>query len=103
MAWVQRERRVVRAREVARKWVSRVSHVEYRLKILYGPFEIRNLPNLLRSFRDGKVAMAGVPPLKDLGVKEDFDYIEVWSKNREALLSLKDWFEKRGFETSGVW
>ena len=103
MAIVQTERRVIQARKIAGKWIARVSHGEYRLKVLYGPFEIRNLPNLLRSFRDGKVAMEGVPVLKDMGIKEEFDFVELWSKNREALCKLRDWFEDRGFETSGVW
>lgn len=97
------ERRVIKARAVAGRWIARVAKAEYRLKILYGPIEVKNLPNLLRSFRDGKVAMEGVPALRDMGVKEDFDSVEVWSRNRVALIALKDWFETRGFETTGVW
>jgi hypothetical protein len=98
-----REKRVVMVRRVARKWIQRVAQAEYRLKILYGPVEIRNLPNLLKSLRDGRIGMDGVRPIFDLGVKESFDALEVWSRDREALIQLKNWFEKRGFETSGIW
>lgn len=91
------------ARDVARRWVSKIAHAEFRLRVLYGADEYKNLPNLLRAFRDGKVAMRGLSTIRDLGVKEDFDGIEVWSSNREALVNLKEWFERRGFETSGVW
>lgn len=97
------EKKVVMARRVARRWVASIAAPEYRLRILYGAREIRQLPNLLRSFRDGKVAMEGVSALPDMGIKEHFDALEVWSRNREALAKLQGWFETRGFETSGVW
>lgn len=97
------EKRIVMARKVARRWVARVAQVEYRFAVLYGSKEIRNLPGLLKSFRDGKIAMQGVPTISDLGVRESFDQLEVWSSDRTGLVGLKDWFEKRGFETTGVW
>lgn len=97
------EKRVVLARRVARRWVRKVAHPEYRLRILYGTREIRNLPSLLRSFRDGRVAMEGMASVPDLGVKESFDALEVWSADRNALVKVQDWFEKRGFETTGIW
>lgn len=97
------DRRVVMARRVASRWIRRVAHTEYRFKVLLGTRGVRNLPGLLRSFRDGKVAMSGVPRVADLGVKEGFDFIDVWSRDHDGLVSLKDWFEKRGFETTGVW
>lgn len=97
------EKQVVMVRKVARRWIGRVSRVEYRFRVLYGAAEYKNLPNLLRCFRDGKVAMKGLPTIPDLGVREDFDGIEVWSANREAMLALNQWFEDRGFETTGVW
>jgi len=97
------EKRVVMARSVARRWVGRVAKAEYRLRVLYGAVEFKNLPNLLRAFRDGKVAMSGLQALPDMGVKEDFDGFEVWSSNKDALMSLNVWLEARGFETTGVW
>jgi hypothetical protein len=97
------EKRVVVAKWVAGRWIRRLAHPEYRLKILYGARGIRNLPNLLRSFRDGKVALEDIQQISDLGIKESFDSLEIWSRNREPLVQLKDWFEKRGLETTGVW
>lgn len=97
------EKRVVMAKEVARRWLGRLASIEYRLKILYGVREIKNLPGLLRSFRDSRVVLASVPCIDDLGVKEEFDFVEVWSSNREGLLKLRDWFESRGYETTGIW
>lgn len=97
------EKRVVMARRVARRWLRKMARAEYRFQILFGAREIKNLPGLLRSFRDGKIAMEGVPKIADLGIKEDFDAISVWSSDRERLIQLKNWFEKRGFETTGVW
>ena len=97
------ERKVVMERAVARRWIGRVAHTEYRLRVLYGATEFKNLPNLLRAFRDGKVAVKGVRVIADLGVKEDFDGIELWSSDRDALAGLQTWFEGRGFETTGVW
>ena len=97
------EKRIVMARVVARRWILKVAKSEYRLRILYGAIEIKNTAKLLKSLRNGKIAMEGVLPLRDLGVRDEFDAVEVWSRNREALISLKDWFEKRGFETTGVW
>lgn len=97
------EKRVVMARRVAQRWLRRVAHAEYRFDVLFGAREIKNLPGLLRSFRDGKVAMEGVPTIADLGVNERFDALSVWSSDRKGLIQLKDWFEKRGFETTGVW
>jgi len=70
---------------------------------MYGATEFKNLPNLLRAFRDGKVNIKGLEVIPDLGVKEDFDAIEVWSGNHVALARLGQWAEDRGFETTGVW
>jgi len=97
------EKRIVMARRVARRWVSRIATAEFRFSVLYGAKDYRYIPGLLRSQRDGKVAMAGVPTIPDLGIRESFDCVTLWSSNREAMLSLQSWFERRGFETTGVW
>ena len=97
------DKHVVVARSVARRWVARVAEPEYRVKVLLGTREIKNIPSLLRSFRDSRVAMQDVPAIGDLGIKEHFDSIELWSKDRENLVKLAAWFEKRGFDTTGVW
>lgn len=97
------DKKVVMARNVAWRWIRKVAKAEYRLRVLYGAVEYKNLPNLLRAFRDGKVAMKGLVPLPDMGLKEDFDGFEVWSSDKEALSTLNVWLEGRGFETTGVW
>jgi hypothetical protein len=100
---ISRVRRVVMAKTVARQWLQDRASPEYRLTVYYGAKDIRGACNLVRSFRDDRVKMAGVEPLPDLGMAEAFDSFTVWTKNREALLTLNEWFEKRGYETSGVW
>lgn len=96
-------KKVLMTKRVAERWLRAVSFPEYRLRVLYGSREIRNLTNLLYSFRDGKVAMKGVPRIADLGIKADFDGLELWSKDRVGLQVLGQWFEQRGFETTGLW
>ena len=98
-----KETRIVMARRVAGKWIKRVATPEFRFSILYGAREIKNLPNLLRSMRDGQVTMDGVPIIRDLGISETFDGVTLRSSNREAMISLKNWFENRQIETTGVW
>jgi len=97
------EKKVVMARSVAQRWIGRIAKAEYRVRILYGSKEIKNLTNLLRCFRDGRVAMSGLSPIPDMGIKEDFDGLEVWSSNHDAMVVLDKWFEDQGFSTSGVW
>jgi hypothetical protein len=97
------DKRVLMTKRVAERWLRAVSFPEYRIRVLYGAREIRNLTNLLYSFRDGKVAMRGVPRVADLGVAADFDGLELWSKDHDGLKALGEWFEKRGFETTGIW
>ncbi|MHC4780376.1 MAG: hypothetical protein ACYTFG_17540, partial [Planctomycetota bacterium] len=76
---MEAEKRVVMAKRVARRWLRRVAHAEYRFQVFLGAREVKNLPSLLRSFRDGKIAMEGVSRIPDLGVKESFDSLSVWS------------------------
>jgi len=97
------QKRVLMARKLAAKWVAKQARAEYRFSVLFGQREIRHLSSLLKSMRDGKLAMADVPTIGDLGVSEDFDKVTMWSEDREALIKLAAWFEKRGFETTGVW
>lgn len=97
------ERKVVMARLVAERWLAARTHPEYRLKVYYGPKEIKNLPGLLRSFRDAKLKIGSVDPIEDLGIREDFDHFVIWSSDRTGLVQLREWFEERGCETSGIW
>ena len=99
----ENEKRVVMARRVARKWVRRLATAEYRFSVLYGVRDHRYIAGLLRSQRDGKISMESVPTVADLGIRENFDSLTLWSADRTAMLALQGWFEKRGFETTGVW
>lgn len=94
---------IVMARSLAKRWLVKVATAEYRIRVLYGARDYRNLPNLLRAFRDNKVKIAGLAPVTDMGVKEAFDYFEVWSRDYEGLFRLGQWFEKQGFDTTGIW
>lgn len=98
-----RQREIIMAKRVARRWVIGVAYPEYRLRVLFGSNQIRNLGNLLQSFRDGRIAMTGVPRVADLGIREDFDGLDLWSRDVDGLRALQAWFEKRGFETTGLW
>lgn len=102
MSDFESEKRVVMVHKVARRWIGRVARTEHRIRVLYGSFDLKNLVNLLRCFRDGKVAMKDIPKIPDLGIKEDFDGIDVWSSDYDALVQLNTWFEAKGLETSGV-
>jgi hypothetical protein len=96
-------RRVVLAKEVARRWIQSCLRPEYQLKVYYGAREIRKLPDLLRSFRDGKLKIGSVEPIPDLGIREEFDHVVAWSRHKEGLIKLRDWCEERGCETTGIW
>jgi hypothetical protein len=99
----KRERRVIMARRVAAKWLQRTAKAEYRFEVLAGAPDLRHIPNMLRAFRDGKIAVEGVPLIPDLGIRDRRDTLVLWSKDRTGVMALKDWFESRGYETSGVW
>ena len=94
-------RRVVMSKQLARSWLLRQAKPEYRIRV-FNP-NAKDFPSLLRSFRDQKIRLAGVEPLPDLGVKEDFGGFYVWSSDHGALKTLQHWFSKRGLETSWIW
>ncbi len=96
-------RRIVMAKEVAERWLNERVTTEYRLRVLYGGQGVKNLPGLLRAFRDRKAHLEDVPSIPSLGIREGYDFVEVWSEDYNGLVHLRDWFEKRSFETSGIW
>ena len=96
-------RRVVMAKEVAERWLSERVSTEYRLRVLLGGQGIKNLPGLMRAFRDRRAHLHGISAFDDFGVREWFDYVDMWSRNYGGLVQLRDWFETKGFETSGIW
>jgi hypothetical protein len=100
---VSQQVRTVFAKDVASQWIRKISQAEFRFDILWGPKDIHFLPTILRAFRDGRTSLENVRPIPDLGISETDDKVSVWGTNRESLVSLKDWLERRGYETSGVW
>ena len=97
------ERRVVMAKLVAARWLENHARPEHHLTVYYGPREIRGLPGLLRSFRDAKLKVGSIDPIPDLGIREEFDHIVLWSSDKVALQQLATWFEERECETTGLW
>lgn len=96
-------RRVLMAKRVARNWLRDHAEPEYRLTVYRGASrESRNLPGLLRSFRDGRIKFGNTDRVPDLGIKVAFDSITVWSKDKERLQGLEAALQKMGCETTGV-
>ncbi len=96
-------RRVAMAKRLAAKWIRSHAEPEYRLTVYRGPSrESRNLPGLLRSFRDGKIKIAATEPVRDMGIKAAFDHVTLWSKDKEGLQRLDAALQKMGCETTGV-
>lgn len=97
------ERRIVMARSLAKQWLTSRTHPEHQFTVYYIAKDTKGIPNLLRSFRDAKLKIGSVEPIRDLGVQEDFDSCTVWSADRDALVKLAAWFEEHHYDTSGVW
>ena len=100
------ERRVLMAQDVVRRFIFEQANPEFRFRVFTASdritkFQLHNL----RKFRDGTGSefFSGLDPIPDLGVQNLGDQFSVWSRNRQALIQLKDYFEKHGFETSGIW
>lgn len=96
------QKRVVMTHRVATSWLHSNAEPEFRLIVYRGARDIRNLPNMLKSFRDGQLKVGSVNPITDLGIQEGFDTVTVWSRDRKALSELQAWIEERGLETSGI-
>lgn len=94
--------RVVMVQSVAAHWIASHARPEYRVQIFLDQ-DRRKFASLLKSFRDGRLKIAGIDPLTDMGVTEQSDTVTLWSSNRTALLKLVEWFESKGFDNSGLW
>lgn len=102
MASKPSERRVVMAKNVARGWLEARATPEYRFRVYHNQ-DLSPYANLLRSFRDNRFKLAGVDKLPTLGLLESTGNLTVWSSDWKALLSLKNFFEKKGMDTSWIW
>ena len=76
------------SKTVARQWLEKQANPEFRIKVFN--------PN-------AKLKLAGVEPVPDLGIKEDFGGFYVWSSDQKAMQTLQKFFERRGLETSWIW
>ena len=100
-------KRVIMAKNVATRWLKEHTAKEYRITV-YETIKskpIKNLVQLLRSFRDGKTKVAGLEPVTDLGLSsiESFGALTIWSTDHSKIKDLNDWLEKHGYDTTGVW
>jgi hypothetical protein len=96
-------RRVAMAKRVAQTWLDAHTEPEYRLTVYRGSTrESHHLPGLLRSSRDGRIRFANTEAVPDLGIREAFDSITVWSKDKDRLQGLEAALQKMGCETTGV-
>lgn len=100
-------KRVVMAKKVAQRWLTEASQPEYRMTIYESGASkpVKMLSGLLRSFRDGKLVLGGVGTIPDLGVTDcqGAGSITVWSSNHTALVTLDDWLNRHGYQTTGIW
>ena len=94
-------KRIIMAGEIAANWINKRTKQEHRMRVYSGTFD--NLANLLRSFRDGKMAVSGISRIPDLGIIEKMEYIDVWSSDRDGMVRLAAWLDKRNIENTGVW
>lgn len=95
--------RITMAKRVASTWLDRHARPEYRITVYAGSEEVRNLPGLLRAFRDGRTRIASMNPIPDLGIEAGLDRLTLWSRDRVGMLSLDKWLTGRGCETTGIW
>lgn len=91
------------AKKIASEWLVKNTKPEYHLTVYAGFDRIRNLPSLLRSFRDQKVKLGSVNPVNDLGIKVFPDKVVLKSENQEGLRQLDEWLTQHGCETTGSW
>ncbi len=95
------------AKGVAERWLKNASAPEYRLTVYESGTSkpIRNIVNLLRSFRDGKARIGGIQTISDLGIGSEASAgaVTIWSTNHSELLKLDAWLTKRGFLSTGIW
>lgn len=97
-------RRVVMAKRVAKTWLSANASPEYRLTVYPSSWDTRNIPGVLRAFRDGRARIASAVPVPDLGIKATFDRVDLWSRDKDALMTLDEALHRSfGCETSGVY
>lgn len=102
MSEEKREKQVFMSKAVAHRWLKKEASAYYQVTIFTQQKHPRIIANLLRSSRDDKLRVNNMEPIKDLGVKESFDGVTLWSRNQDKLTKLATWFESKGYDTTGV-
>ena len=92
------------SRKVAKAWLEGLAAPEYRFQVLSSTLNLGKIQSVLKLHRDGKSRIAGLDPMPDLGTRSDVNGgLSFWSRDRVALVKLKNWLEAKGLETTGVW
>lgn len=94
--------RVIMAREVGLAWLLSKTSVEYKIRILSGGKDYKNLVNLLRSWKKGQVHFDGVTAAPDLTIHHLYDIVIVRSANKDCITRLSHWLTDHGIEHSGL-
>jgi hypothetical protein len=95
--------RVAMAKRIAEAWLKDHAKPEYRLTVYAGSEDMRNLPGLLRAFRDSRTRIGSMTPIEDLGIQSGFDRVTLRSSDHIGMIELDRWLTKRGCETTGIW
>lgn len=89
------------AKKLAKKWLT--SHMAPRFKVrVFCNQDPKVLGSLLYSWRDGRMKLGSLEPLPDLGIRQGFDFIDIWSSDKKAMSQLISYLESTGHETTGV-
>lgn len=95
------KKRVIMAKRLARKWLENHMTPRFKVRVLCNQ-DPKQLSSLLYSWRDGRLKLGSLKPLPDLGLQAGFDFIDIWSMNKQAMVELVSYLEGRGYETTGV-
>lgn len=93
------------AHNVARRWLFEHASPEFRLRVFTGSERVSHFQRSnLHKFRNGCAGLfPGVDPIPDLGIQTNGDSLYFWSRNRKAIMQLMNYYERQGFETTGIW
>ena len=100
------EKRIAMTKDIAKEWVQNNSRPEYRL-VVYPPMSgtgVKDLPTILRAWRDGKSRLASESKPSDLGVHiSDAGTLTIWSTDYPKMKAISSWLSRRGYEVEGIW
>lgn len=103
MPQVSTEKRVIMAKKVARMWLEKNAYAEYRFRVFLNGGDAMSYVGMLKGLRDGRITMKKVAHIPDLGIKEEVGSLTVWSTDLKGMRTLRDYFTRRGMDTSWIW